>query len=76
MIFLPGRAIKERLVGHMARVDAAHAAEEEGCLYCGHTPVCDVCGRCFDPRCNAGCVFCRSFNQPPETCPCCGQEVN
>ena len=49
--------------------------EEEGCQFCGRTPVCEVCERCFDPQCNAGCIWCRT---PPkrETCPCCGQAIN
>ncbi|NIV32833.1 MAG: hypothetical protein GWN58_26325 [Anaerolineae bacterium] len=50
--------------------------KEETCRFCGSTPVCDICGRCYDSRCNAGCVFCRDYSQQqPRTCSCCGQEL-
>jgi len=62
---------------HFGIIDLGdHEPKEEACRYCGSTPVCDVCGRCFDPYCNTGCVFCRDYSrQREETCPYCGQEV-
>ena len=32
---------------------------EAGCDFCGNIPVCPECNRCYDPNCNAGCIFCR-----------------
>ncbi len=28
------------------------------CEFCGGAPTCKDCGRCFNRRCNAGCIFC------------------
>jgi len=37
--------------------------EEEDCPNCGKKPVCPDCGQCYDPNCNAGCIYCRSIRQ-------------
>jgi len=31
---------------------------EKGCEYCGAKPICEICYRCADWNCNAGCIFC------------------
>ncbi len=34
------------------------------CEYCGKTPTCPTCGRCYDRWCNSGCVFCVGERRP------------
>lgn len=42
---------------------ARHNATLKGnhqCNVCGQQkPLCDTCGRCLDPTCNGGCIYCR-----------------
>ena len=45
-----------------------------GCEYCGSTPICQECDRCYDRNCNAGCIFC-NYPKETEVCNCCGQEI-
>lgn len=48
------------------------------CEVCGRTSeqiyICPSCNRCYDYKCNGGCVFCR---KEPEVkhCKCCGHEI-
>lgn len=35
------------------------------CNVCGReAPVCRMCGRCGDPSCNGGCIFCVADTRP------------
>jgi hypothetical protein len=68
-------AVVLTVLEHLGIIDLGdYEQKEETCKFCGETPVCEWCGRCFDPRCNAGCIWCRT---PPreETCRCCGQTI-
>lgn len=46
---------------------AIHSGQEKArlrlegrCEVCAkQKPLCDTCGRCLDPKCNGGCIYCR-----------------
>ena len=48
--------------------------DDDGCEFCGETPVCPSCYRCYNESCNAGCIFCRKLPEV-EHCSHCGHEV-
>ena len=75
MIYISRGMFWRRWLGKMVLAERAAIEAERGCKFCGQEPVCDVCGRCSNPNCNAGCTFCRRPPQP-RTCPCCGQDVH
>jgi hypothetical protein len=33
--------------------------EVKYCVFCGESPVCIECQRCYNENCNAGCIRCR-----------------
>ena len=75
MLFYPSGMRWLRWHGKMALAEQAQIKADAGCKFCGREPVCSECGRCYDPNCNAGCIWCRRFTPPPETCACCGQTI-
>lgn len=71
------RWVKEQEANYQARA----ACERTHCEICGRSredgvSICPTCNRCGDPKCNAGCIFCREVPARPATCPCCGQGLS
>ena len=59
LIFIPVSVIVLVLVVEYWRQRAYRAEGRCNVCYGTETPICDVCGRCKDANCNAGCIYCR-----------------
>lgn len=79
-IALAWQALRRWVAEAEANYQTRVAHERTHCFFCGQGPengvrVCEMCNRCSDTNCNAGCIFCRGVPARPETCPRCHQEL-
>lgn len=48
------------VVATLSGVQKARMRLQGWCEVCWQVkPLCDICGRCLDPSCNGGCIYCR-----------------
>lgn len=48
------------LVAIYSGIEKAELRLDGRCEVCARQkPICDTCGRCLDPSCNGGCIYCR-----------------
>jgi hypothetical protein len=48
------------LIAVLSGIQKARLRLDGRCEVCAQQmPICETCGRCFDPSCNGGCIYCR-----------------